>query len=289
MDAQVLDRLEKWFRKGEFGRVVFTSDRLLQDPQYAHLKAEILFWKGVAHETAGRAWHGEAMSCYREGIASAGKNHAIKSRLIAAMGNLYSKNGDCASYDRMMKDFARIAKEKQPGVLFWGTYVWWNYGVTLDNAFRWQEAADAYTKAADLARAFELTGLLGRILHNLGGVQLALGQLPQAAATMAQAEALIDDETGGHKLLSRQAEYHLAAGDLVNAQQAITAALTHAKVDDMTRADVYFTWARTLEALGRPDEAHEKALLALDFAVRAVHYPGIHKVNQFLQGVKPVA
>lgn len=288
MDTQVLDRLEKWFRKGEYGRVVYSCDRLLQDPQYAHLRSDILLWKGFAHEFAGPAWHGEAMSCYREGIAAAGRNHAIKARLMAALGKLYAASGDHTSYEQMMKEFGRITRDHQPEVMRWGTFVWFNFGVALDNAFRWHDAGQAYVKAAVLAEQFELTTLLGRCLHNLGGVQLSLGQLAEAQATMLRAESLIDDETAGHKKHSRKAEYYLAADDLVNAQQMITAALTHPRVDDMTRADVYYTWARTLEALKRPTEAYEKALLALDCAVRAAHYPGVHKVNQFLQASKPV-
>lgn len=283
MDQQITEQIERWFHRGEFGRVVFTCDDCLHNPQYTSIRAELLFWKGSAHERAGRAWHGQAISCFREGITAATRDRPMKARLIAALGNMYSLTGDCASYEKVLREYERIARTRQSKVLTWGTWVWYNYGVTLDNAFRWQEAANAYAKASELASEFGGTAMLGQALHNLGGVQLMLGHLPEAAATMAQAEVLLPDEAAGHKKLSRRAEFFLAAGDLVSAQQMITAALIHPLIDDRTRADVYFTWAQTLRGLGRPAECHDKAMLALDFAVKAVHYAGVHKLNRFLQ------
>jgi len=283
VDQQLLSQVERWFHRGEFGRVVFTCDTYLRNPQYATVRAELLFWKGNAQERAGRAWHGEAISCFREGIAAATRDRPLKARLIAALGNMYSLTGDCASFEKVLREYERLARTKQSRILRWGAFVWYNYGVTLDNALRWQDAATAYTKAAVLAEEFGWPGILGQALHNLGGVQLLLGRLPEAAATMAQAEALLPDESAGHKKLSRRAEFFLAAGDLVSAQQMITAALVHPLVDDRTRADVYFTWAHTLRSLGRQAECQDKAMLALEFAVKAVHYTGVHKLNRFLQ------
>lgn len=226
------------------------------------------------------------MSCFREGISLAENTMAIKVVLIASLGKLYSETGDCTSFEKLLKEFREISDNRSQAVLQGAVYIWYNYGVTLDNAYQWEEAANAYAQAAELAAQYapHMTGLA---LHNLGGVQLALGKLAQAAMTMAQAEELLSEEEVGHKKWSRRAEYFLIAGDLVSAQEAVTTALVHPSCDDMTRADVYFTWALTLEALGRPTHAQEKALLALDFAVKAVHYPGIHKVNQFLQRVGP--
>lgn len=281
MEAEMLVQLERWYHRGEFGRIVFTCDRLLQDGRYSKLKPDILFWKGNAHERAGRAWQGEAIACYREGISSA-RNRSIKARLMASLGKVYSETGDANTFDLLMVEFERITRRGELEVMHWGAFVWFNYGVTLDNGFRFAEASAAYTRAAEWASRTENRSLQGQSLHNLGGVLLEMGDLPQAATVMAQAEELLGDELFGHKKLSRRAEYFLRAGDLLGTQHMITAALVHPLVDDHTRADVYFTWARTLKALRHDAEAQEKALLALDFAVRAVHYPAIHRINQFL-------
>lgn len=285
MDREILGHIGKWFSRGEYGRVVYTCDSLLNNPQYRPLRAELLYWKGSAHELAGRAWYGEALSCFREGFALSGRNPAMRARFIAALGQIYSQMGDCTAYDRLMKEFERLARDHSAKVMSIAVYIWFNYGVTLENAFRWREASKAYSTAAQMATELEITDMLGKSLHNLSGIHLALGQLPEAAAIMAQAECLLDDDVAGHKKMSRRAEYFLAAGDLVSAQQMITSALVHPLVDNMTRADIYYTWAQTLRALGRVSEAQEKALLGLDNAVRAVHYPGIHKLNRLLQQV----
>lgn len=281
MEKDLLVQLERWYHRGEYGRIVFTCDRLLKDSRFAKLKPDILFWKGNAHERAGRAWHGEAIACYREGIAAA-RNRAIKARLMAALGKIYSETGDANTFDQLMAEFHRITRREEPELVHWGAFVWFNYGVTLDNCFRYAEAASAYSKAAEWAARTENHALQGQSLHNLGGVLLEMGDLPQAASVMAQAEELLGDEHYGHKKLSRRAEYFLKSGDLLATQHMITAAIVHPLLDDHTRGDLYFTWARTLKALRHDVEAQEKALLALDFAVRAVHYPTIHRVNQFL-------
>lgn len=287
MDTQILADLEKWYRSGEFGRVVYTCSQALADPACAQMKPILLFWKGAAHDAAGRAWQGEAMSCWREGIALAGRDRPIKARLIAALGKIYGDSGDWKAYAEMMKEFERIARDGHPKVMYYGVWVWYNYGVALDNGFRWHEAAQAYAKAGDLAREHDVREYLWRSLHNLSGVHLYLGNLAEAAAAMAEADAILPDDGWAHKKLSRRAEYALAAGDLVSAQQWVTTALVHPGVDDFTRADVYYTWAATLDKLGRPGEAYEKALLALDHAVKTVHVAAMHRINVFLQQVSP--
>jgi len=267
--------------------VIFACDDLLRRWEHRSIRAEILFWKGNAHDQAGAAWQGEAMSCFREGITIAGKQRTVKARLIASLGKLYSTTGDCTSYQKITQEFNRIARDRHPDVMWSGSYVWFNYGVTLDNAFRYQEAAEAYAAGHELAVEFHVTDQIGPCLHNLGGVHLALGHLPEALSYMEKAEKILADEEAGHKTLSRRAEYFLAIGDLVNTQHLITSALVHPRIDDMTRADVYFTWALGLKQLRQLSESQEKALVALDYAVRAVHYPALHKINRFLQQHMP--
>lgn len=285
MTAEILSQLERWYHHGEVGRIVYTCDKLLLQSDPSKLRPYLLFWKGQAHESAGRAWQGEAIYCYREGIHAAGPDRPIKVRLMASLGNIFSQTGDCSAYERLLPEFTRAARTKDPEVVQWSAFVWYNYGVTLNNAFRYAEAAQAYERAAQFAGKSGNRELLGRSLHNLGGVQLESGNLAQAAATMAEAESLLDDDRVGHKMVSRRAEYFLASGDLISAQQMITEALLHPLMDDFTRADVHYTWARTLAALRRFSEASEVALVALNYAVRAVHYPCVHRVNQFLQRI----
>lgn len=283
MDAETaLGQVQRWFHRKEYGRVLYTCDCLLQRPELAHIRPELLFWKGNAHDMAGAAWQGEAISCLREGIAIARRSDPIKARLIAALGKIYSKTGDCASFEKLLPEFERLSHEQHPMFRWSGIYVWFNYGVTMDNAFRFEEAEQAYLKALQLATEMD-DEMIGPILHNLGGVYLALDRLKEAFTYMERAEELLSDDTSGHKRLSRRAEYHLASGDLISAQQLITTALLHPRIDEMTRADVHYTWALTLNRLGRPDEAQEKAMVALNFAVKAAHYPGLHKINQLLQ------
>jgi len=290
VDTQAIAELEKSYQRGEFGRVVYSCDELLRDPAYGPARAQILLWKGLAKQQAGHAWYGEAISCFREGISAAGRDRPLKARLIATLSAVYALTGDCVASQALMKDYERVSREANPGVSRWGAFLWYNYGCTLDNAFRYQEAAAAFARAAALAQSVPgLEHVRGWSLHNLGGVQLALNNLPAAADAMEQAESLLlPDPSFGPKRPSRRAEYQLAAGDMESALQHITAALALPQVDDMTRADVYYTWARVLQAVGRPTaEVREKALLALDCAVKAVHYPGIDKTNRLLQQLGP--
>lgn len=283
METPVLQELEQAFQRGEFGRVLYRCEELLQDPANAPSRAILYFRRGKAHEGAGRAWHGEAISSYREGIAAASKDRALKAKLIASLSTLHSLSGDCPALESLIGEYQRMARKQQPAVLRWGVILWYNYGVALDNAFRYHGAAEAFSQAAMWAGQLDLYETLGACLHNLGGVHLARGHVAEAATAMAQAEPLLPNEHYQHKKLSRKAEFFLASGDLVSAQQMVTAALVHPLVDDMTRSDLYYTWARILQSLRRPAESIEKAMVALDCAVKAVHYPGIHKANRFLQ------
>lgn len=286
MDNQIIAEIKRAFDRGEYGRVVYQCDELLPNPDHTALRPDILYLKGTAHVMTGHAWIGHAMSCLREGIALAGKRRPLKAKLMAALSGVHSASCDYKSSEKLMKEFARISRDKDPDVMRYGIWLWFNYGIGLDNAFLWEEAASAFHKAAELAEQFAEHDMLGSCLHNLSGSLLQLGRLEETAAIMARAEGLRPVDKFGHKIYSRRAEYHIAAGDPVHAQQWITAALIHPLVDDMTRADVYFSWARTLLALGQPQAAQERALVGLDHAVKAVHYPGIHKLNRFLAQFK---
>lgn len=283
MQHPAVRELEEVYRRGEFGRVIYLADRLLQGEERHRARGSILYWKAKALERSGRSWHGAALSCYREGMAAAGRDRALKARIIASLSTIYSLSGDVPALEGLVRDMAVIAPagDRKRGHI--RPFVWFNYGVALDNCFRWDEAAEAFTLAAQEARRWKEARVLGPSLHNLSGVRLAQGRVAEAAAIMAEAACHMPDKLFRHKNLSRQAEYFVAAGDLVSAQRAITEALVDPHTDDMTRADLYYTWARTLLAFDRPGESREKALQALEFAVQAVHYPGIHKVTRLLQ------
>jgi tetratricopeptide (TPR) repeat protein len=285
---QVLAQLERAHKRGEHGRVVFTCDQLLANPSYDPLRAPILFWKGMSRLKSGHVWHGEAITCFREGIAAAGKDRPTKGRLLVALGHVYALMGDYAAFEKLIKEWERISRDREPAVMRWGAPFWYNYGCTLDNAFRYADSIKVYTRAISLGE-YVSSVMLGDCWHNLGGAYLYSGHLPEALEAMERAEALLTDETHSHKKLSRRAEYAHAAGDLVSAQQYITEALLCPQVDDMTRADVYYTWSQVLLDLGRLQEAQEKALKALDYAVKDAHLPGIHKTNAFLQRFDPLA
>jgi tetratricopeptide (TPR) repeat protein len=242
-----------------------------------------LFQKGTAYLFSGPAWHGEALTCYREGIEVTGKDRALAAQFIAGLARIFADAGDCDAFPRLVQNFERLSKGRSREVRQWGIHLWQNYGTALHNAFRFGEAAAAFTRAADLARQYGLAHLEGRCLHDLSWAQLEGGCLPEAADTMARARNLFPDAEWGHKKLNVEAEYLVATGDPSGALQRIRAALVHPRLDDTTRADLCYTSAKALFALGNPAEAKEKALLSLDYAVKAVHYPVIHKVNRFLQ------
>jgi len=283
---QVLAQVEAAFSRGEYGRVVYSSDQYLKNHAFEPVWPQLLLWKGIALQRVNPAWQGQAISCFREGIALAGKDRPTKARLMVALAKIHAELGDCTSCEKLMKEFKRVARDRDQGVMRWAAHMWYNYGCTLDNAFRYTEAAPAFSAAVETAREFGVERMLGSALHNLGGVYLNLGRLTEAKATMQQAEVHAPGDFAA-KLLSRRAEYSLAAGDLAGAQHWVTEALLHPLVDDMTRADVYFTWAQVLHRLNLTQQAYDKALQALDFAVRDMHLAGIHKLNGFLQLLGP--
>lgn len=287
MDNPVIAQLQAVHQRGEYGRALYLCEQFLRNPAQTADRAAILWFKGSAHFNSGRAWWGEAVSSWREGLDAAGKNRQAKARIITSLSVIYTELGDCTACEQMIHEFERAARGQNGAVKRLGAYVWFNYGCALDNAFRWNEATEALQKALETARAFGVTHIHGQSLHNLGGVYLCLGNLDAARAAMAQAEAIMPDDTFGHKKLSRRAEYYLAVGDLHSTLHWITEALIHPGTDDMTRADVYYTWAQALAQLDHPHEAQEKALLSLDYAVKSVHYPGIHKTNALLQRFGP--
>lgn len=282
--ADLLNQLEQAYQCGEYGRAVFQADQLLENPDYAAKRAFILCIKASALVMLGPTWDGTSMSLLREALGAVGRDKAIKARILGALGGLYGRLGDVTKYNEVIKQFLRLAPEKNPQVRRYGAFVWFNYGVALENCFRYTEAVEALETAAEIAKEFGLAMLHRLALHNIGGVQLYAGNLAAAAEAMAMVQALqVPDKEFGHKLLSRQAEYTYAIGDYVSAQQWITEALLHPSADDRTKADVHFTWAQTLLALGRPEQAREKAMTALDYAFKEKYIAGLYKFNRFLQ------
>lgn len=284
METGVLAQVERAYKRGEYGRVIFTCEQLLSNPAFVPHRAMLLFWKGMSHFKAGPSWRGEAISCLRDALVAAGKDRPTKGRIMVALGMIYALMGDYHAFDKMIKEWERISRDENPEVMRWGAPFWYNYGCALDNACRYAEAISVYTKALALCPwAEEHRGL---VLHNLGGSYLYSGDLTAAMATMEQADPIYMDEP---RKLSRRAEYALAVGDLSAVLQHITEALLHPNVQDETRGDVYYSWAQLLLAQGRRQEALEKALQGLDHAIRSVFLPCIHKTNLFLRRFGPSA
>lgn len=284
MVDHLLDQIELWYQAGEYGRVIYHCDLYLTNPDFQPHRAFLCYAKGLSYEKSGPAWAGHAIACFRDGIDLSKKDPVMKAKLVVALGLMYLRTGDCASYEPLLAEFNRL-DQKHPRIRRLSYDLWFNYGCVLDNAFRYPEAAEAFTRAVALAEELQLGEDLGKSLHNLGGVYLAMGRLAETAVIMARAEPLINDDLHGHKKLSRRAEYALAAGDLISAHQWVTAALLHPQVDDRTRADLHYTWAQTLRAGGRPNDALEVAWKGLNFAAKAVYHAGIHKLNRFVQEV----
>jgi len=282
MEVRVLEQLEKAHRRGEYARVIYTCEQLLANPAYDPHRAIILFWKGMSHYKAGPVWRGEAISCLREAVTAARNDRPTKARVLVALGMIYAYSGDYVAYEKMLKDWTSVARGKDPNVMKWGASFWRNYGCTLDNAMRFTEAIAAYQKALTLCSWAEHER--GNVLHNIGGAHLYLNNLEEARAAMIQAEPLVTDEVAR---LSRRAEYALAMGDLVTGQQYIAEALLHPSADDYARTGLYYVWAQLLHKAEKPQEAREKALTALDFAVKGVQLPDIHKINMFLRRLNP--
>lgn len=278
MTTHIIAHIEKAHKRGEYGRVIYTCEQLLADPTYEAHRAILLFWKGLSHYKAGPTWRGEAISCLREGMAAASKDRPTKSRIMVALGMIYAYMGDYIAFEKMLKEWDRISRDKNPDVMRWGAMFWYNFGCALDNACKYADAIAVYQKALTFCKWAE--EMRCNVLHNLSGAFLYSGDLPRALATMEQAEALQKNDP---TTLSRRAEYALAVGDLTSAQQYVAEALLHPAIETFTRGDAYFTWAQLLLALGHPQEAREKALQALDYAIRSVHLPCIHKTNIFLQ------
>jgi len=276
--TDLIAQIDRAHKRGEHGRVIFSCDQLLADSAYEPHRAILLFWKGMSHFKAGPAWRGQAISCLREGLAAASKDRPTKARILVALAMIYAYMGDYITFDKLVKEWERISRDKNPAVLRWGAMFWYNYGCALDNACRYAEAIAVYQKALTFCQWAE--DMRCNVLHNLSGAFLYSGDLPQALATMEQAEALNKNDPTS---LSRRAEYALAVGDFTSAQQYVAEALLHPAIDNFTRGDAYYTWAQILLALDRPQEAQEKALQALDYAIRSVHLPCIHKTNIFLQ------
>ncbi|HEY3367704.1 MAG TPA: hypothetical protein VGK74_21815 [Symbiobacteriaceae bacterium] len=282
-DEPILKQLEAVYLRGKYGRVIFMCDDLMANPAHEHLRPYLLFWKGSALAAGDTAYSGQAITCYREGIQAAGKDRAIKARLIAGLTAIYGRAGDCDAFPRLLQSFERTAGGGGPAAQMWGTFVWQNYGTALVNAFRYAEAVTAFTRGAEVAHQFSIPEMEGKCYHDLSWAQVLQGNLPETAAAMARARDLWSEEQWGHKKRNVEAEYLLAMGDPNGAIQQVQAALAHPQIDDTTRADVHFTWAKALLALGCPEEAKEQATQSLDYATKAVHYPVIHKAYRFLQ------
>lgn len=283
MQKQVLDQLEKAHKRGNYGRVIHACDALLADPAYEPHRAIILFWKGLSQYKASPAWRGEAISSLREAVTVAGNDRPTKARSMVGLTMIYAYMGDYAACEKLVREWKRIAQEKHPEVMKWGAALWYNYGCTLDNACRYPEAITVYTKALALCTWAE--EFRGRVLHNLGGAYLYSGNLSEAKSYMNLAEPLSTDEPNR---LSRRAEYALAVGDLASAQLYVTETLLHPDTEDDTRAVAHLTWAQVLLAHDQPLRAREKALEALEFAIRSVSLPNIHKANLLLQRMGPI-
>lgn len=90
----------------------------------------------------------------------------------------------------------------------------------------------------------------GTCYHDLSWAQVLQGNLPEAAAAMAQARDLWPDELWGHKKRNVEAYIYWPWAIHREADERIKAALDHPRIDDTTRADVHFTRVKALLVLG---------------------------------------
>jgi tetratricopeptide (TPR) repeat protein len=291
VEATVREQLQNWFQKGLLGRIVYTCEQQLQSgPLPAEERAEWLFWLGKVWMKSGPAEYGRAKACLKEAIPLARRHPALQAKLMTTLSALYTLTADAPAAETLLTQFRGLARSRPGAVRPLLGGILYNVGIACERVKRTRAARDYYREAAETIERHGLdpslgapADLLGRAIHNLGGMELKLGNLTRAREAMERAEALQPDERYGHKKLSRLAEFHLVSGDLQEAQQLVTAALTHERVDDFTRADLYYTWARILSGLRREGKAREKALTALDYAVRSAHYALIHDINLFLR------
>jgi len=140
---------------------------------------------------------------------------------------------------------------------------------------RWEEAAESYRAAADVAEVLSVPDQLGRILLNLGFVLRAGGSLDDADAAFERAVATF---RGAHDLRNETIALHYAGdhdanrGRLDHARERLQIALRHAQ--NLGAADieggVSLTYARVLAASG--DAAARATFEAAARIFEALHH-----------------
>jgi tetratricopeptide (TPR) repeat protein len=280
---EFLQRLEAAYKAGSGSKVIHLSDKGLHLPECAPIYPEILYLRGSAQRRLGPAWGGAALSSFREGLRLA-KKRPLKMRFLMALTHLYALNCDWAAVEReVLPTFHKLKDSPNQQVQHFVIWTLFYMGCCLDNSFRYEDARTTYEEA--LARADAFKGgheALPSILHNLGGALLYMGEHETAWARIQEAEPL--QPCDGYKE-SRRAEYYLATGDLLAAQEWVTRTIDHpnAKKDLGLQANGRYVWAKLRRKAGDLVGAKEQALIALELAYRAVDHPLIQQITTLLR------
>lgn len=290
-----LEQCQGWLMSRQFARALTAADDALSSPRLE--KEERIEWlrlKAVALSSANPHWVGRAASCVHEALELAQDASAMQVRLLATLAPIYAEGGDYRRVHRVLQQFLLLAlRHPTKEVTRWAGHIRFNLALCYEtNPDRLAEAVRTYRQAVadweSAAGCFPdpmLQALVASGLHNLSGVLLRLGHVNQAKTAADQAARGLAPDIWGAKVLNRQAELHLALGDPAAAVGTVSQAAAHPSLenDDVTRADILFTWARAELLLGNTAAAHAKAVQALDLAMRRGYARLIDQVLAFLQ------
>lgn len=295
MESNLREEIRRWLRQGKLGRVVYTCDQHLHAGSLPpEDRAEFLFWKATAHRDSGARGYGNAKACLKEAVPFARRAPNLKGKIMCLLSAIYADTLDTTALETLLTQFRKLVKAHPVEVRPLLPCVLFNVALAYEFTDRIREARQTYLEAIQVVTAHgldpslgELQEWLGSAIHNLGGLELKLGNLAAAWIAIEQTKDLRTDDWYQQKRLSRLAQFHLATGNLYDAQQFVTAALARDDVDDDTKADLYITWASILQRLGRYDEVREKAMIGLDYAVAVTHVTAIHEIHQILKELPP--
>ncbi|HWI64909.1 MAG TPA: tetratricopeptide repeat protein [Symbiobacteriaceae bacterium] len=284
MDA--LTEITTYFYRGDFTAVIYNCGQLLGDDAYRDIRADLLFWKGMAHYRMGAIWYGAATECFVHGMRLADAGGWLRGRIMVALGMIYAYTGNWQGYRLVMADFNELLT-KDPSAMPWAPHMWFNYACSLDNAERYAESEIAYETALAAAERIPGSGrILPKILHNLGGAKLYTGKYDEALDLMIRAESFPGvEEYMTADQYSRRAEYCAAIGEYEAAQAWCEKAVSVAD-DNTCLAAIHCTWAQALRANHKERAAGDMALKGLDYAIKGLSYPLIRRINALLQEIR---
>lgn len=141
-------------------------------------------------------------------------------------------------------------------------------GLVYRDVGRWAEAWDCFAETAVYYRSAHSQEALGRVLLNMGEVQLFQGQVAQAIATCQEALSLLNSQAYAVDVYLNLGLAHQVAGQLTEAQtafqQALTIALQIGRRDIL--AEAHYRLGEVLHRMGLA----EAALAELETAVHVV-------------------